>query len=693
MNFYRIPFNMPKPRLWSVESPWLYQLQVRLLDGEGRLIDTARQHFGMRSFRIDEESNPKGRIFLNGTQIKLRGSNTMGATERAVLRKDWQQVIDDILLAKICHMNFWRITQRPVQPEVYEYCDKLGLMTQTDLPLFAVLRRNQFCEAVRQAHEMELLVRSHPCNVLVSYINEPFRNGRGKPHRNLVRKELESFFETADRVVHLANPDRVIKPVDGDYDPPACGLPANHCYTGWYCGHEVDLGRLHKGFWQRVKPGWLYACGEFGSEALDRLEVMKQYYPKNWLPADAEAEKTWSPDSIPKAQLGRFHYFWYDTQESLADWVEVSQLHQAWITRLMTEAFRRDNRMTSFAIHYNIDSFPAGWMKALMDVTRYPKKAYFAYRDALEPLIVSLRGDRWAFYPGEDMIFDAWICNDTDAAGKGLSLHWQLEKDGGVLTSGRQKADIRPLEAVFQGCVKLKAPNVSAPDWFTVRLGLLDAKSRVLSDSEVKIKVFPRPTTKKGSGNLFAGRATIVGNRDGKAARLASDLALKNIKGPGLFSSTVILIDDFAAFEKKKESILAAVERGAQAWFIELPPGRYDIAGSEVNVEKVTLNPRHFVSRKTGHPLVADFEPNDFRFWYDAAAGYVTPILETCFTAGDFVPILGSGNGPWKSAWYPAVAAGEKAHGRGCIRIIQVKLAGRLKGNPPAEILTCRLLK
>jgi beta-galactosidase/beta-glucuronidase len=93
--------------------------------------------------------------------------------------------VDDILLAKLTHMNFIRMTQLPVQPEVYEYCDKLGLLTQTDLPLFGVLRRNQWMEAVRQAEEMERLVRRHPCNVLVTYINERFPNGEGNPQRHL----------------------------------------------------------------------------------------------------------------------------------------------------------------------------------------------------------------------------------------------------------------------------------------------------------------------------------------------------------------------------------------------------------------------------------------------------------------------------------------------------------------------------
>jgi beta-galactosidase/beta-glucuronidase len=65
----------------------------------------------------------------------------MGHEQQCVAKEEWDQLRDDILLAKICNMNFLRITQRPVQPEVYDYCDMLGLMTQTDLPLFGVLSR------------------------------------------------------------------------------------------------------------------------------------------------------------------------------------------------------------------------------------------------------------------------------------------------------------------------------------------------------------------------------------------------------------------------------------------------------------------------------------------------------------------------------------------------------------------------
>ena len=307
VNLFKIPLVIPDSRRWAPDTPWLYQIQVRLRDEKGMALDSAKRQFGLRTFQMEFEKEPKGRMYLNGRGVKLRGANTMGALQQCVMRKDWRQLTDDILLAKITHMNFMRLTQMPVQPEVYDYCDRLGLMVQTDLPVFGVVRRSQFCEVVRQAEEMERLVRSHPSNIVVTYINEPLAGQKGVPYLNITRDEMARLFEAADFVVHMANPDRVTKAVDGDYDPPGPGMPDNHCYCGWYDGHGVDLGALHKGYWQRVKPGWVYGCGEFGSEGLDPVALMRRYYPKAWLPWTPDEEKHWSPSQIVGSQTGEMH--------------------------------------------------------------------------------------------------------------------------------------------------------------------------------------------------------------------------------------------------------------------------------------------------------------------------------------------------------------------------------------------------
>ena len=104
------------------------------------------------------------------------------------------------------------------------------------------------------------------------------------------------------------------------------------------------------------------------------------------------------------------------------------------------------------------------------------------------------------------------------------------------------------------------------------------------------------------------------------------------------------------------------------------------------------MGPRHFVSRATGHPLVAGFEPDDFSFWHDAKAGFATPLLLTVLEAAGWDPILQSGNGSWQGTWQAAPAAVEKPHGKGSWRICQVKLDRRTRTNPAARIFAARLL-
>ena len=694
LNSFRFSVTIPKPRVWDLDTPWLYQIQVALPNG-----DTMTRQFGMRSFRMVDATPPSrhggqesgegllyGRFFLNNREVRLRGANTMGFEQQDVIKGDLDQLRDDILLAKICHMNFLRLTQRPVQPEIYEMCDRLGLMTQTDLPLFGYLPRGQFCEAVRQAGEMERLVRCHPCNIMVSYINEPFPLAWGdKTHRQCNRTELERFFEAANQAVRLANPDRVIKPVDGDYDPPAPGLPDNHCYCCWYNGHGVDIGKLHKGYWQRVKPGWFYGCGEFGAEGLDPVGVMRKYYPKAWLPQSPEEEATWTPDRIKNAQSGRFHYMFFDTQRTLAGWVEASQRHQAWATRIMTEAFRRDSRMNSIAIHLFIDAWPSGWMKSIMDVERQPKPAYFAYREALTPLMANIRTDRMAFTAGEEMRFEFWVCNDSHEVPVGAQLRYQLELNGKVVFAQQAKARVEDCCSTFQGFLRLPAPVVKLRTAAVLRLSLALPGGKIIHDTAVTVELFPLLPAIAGQ------RVVIVGSSKGKAARLARQLGMRRAKSGDLF-----LVDDVAVFATRRAEIEAAVKNGATAILVELPAGEHVIGGDTIKVEACGMGARHFVSHDTGHPLVAGFEPGDFRHWYDPDADCITPLLETCFRAEGWTPILttgsGSGSLPSPTAWSPALATAEKRDGTGAWRICQVMLADRVAANPVAGLFAKRLV-
>jgi hypothetical protein len=687
---FRMVFKIPHARRWEPATPWLYQLQVKLLDEQDRVCDVRRQQFGMRTFRQDENSTPKGKFYLNDQEIRLRGANTMGYEQLCVFRKDWSQLIDDILLAKLCNINFLRLTQRPVQREVYEYCDRLGLMTQTDLPLFGCLHRNQLCEAARQTEEMERLIRSHPCNILISYINEPFPNGQSRPHRNLTRDELEQFFDMASQVVRMSNPERVIKCVEGDYDPPTTsGMPDNHCYCGWYIGHGIDLGRLNRGYWLPIKTGWHYGCGEFGAEGLDSLEVMREYYPEGWLPAaDQKPIAPWRPEKLSGSQTNRFQYLWFPAQSTPEAWIEASQQHQAFVTRTMTEAFRRDWRMNTFAIHLFIDAWPCGWMKAIMDVRRIPKKAFFAYREALTPLMVSLRADRRHYFADETVEMEAWICNDSHEVPHGGQILYQLEIDGRVFGSGRADAKIPRCSSRPQGLIRFQLPQRGSRINATIRLALADKSGKILFDTSKDIEVFPR-LPKADAKRMF-----VVGQRNGPAVMLAKELGLAHVRRGKLKATDVIAVDDPTVFARRRSAVEAAVKSGATVLFLELPVGKHSIAEGELSVVASGMGQRHFVDCCTGHALVADFQPYDCWFWHDRKAGYPMPLLATVLdtTPAGWSRILESGNGSWITNWKSVSVAIEKRFGQGVVRVCQIKLTNRLATNPSAAILARRLL-
>ncbi len=682
VNYLKIPIPMGDFRTWSLEEPWLYQIQVSVLDSTGRKLDAARTTFGMRTFTMDTLSTPKGMMYLNGKPIRLRGANGMGHMQQCVYKGDTTQLIEDILLAKICNMNYLRLTQRPVQPEIYEMCDRLGLLNQTDLPLFGSLRRNLSAEAYKQAGEMERLVRNHPSTIMVSYINERFPNAEGQPQRSFSElEEYERLFTAWDQAVLLSNPDRVIKSADGDYDPPSPGLPDNHCYNGWYNGHGLGLGKMHKGYWQMVKPGWYYACGEFGAEGLDPVSVMYKYYPESWLPQTKAEEPAWNANRIAAAQTHRFHYMWYNTQTSLQEWVDASWEHQAWVTKFTTEGFRRDNRMVSFAIHLFIDAFPAGWMKTIMDVDRNPKKAYFAYRDALSPLMASLRTDRWKYYAGDKVEMEAWVSNDLPEAPAGYTLSYQLEQGSKVIFAHKVPASLTVCASAYQGLIAFEAPKVSTRTNYTLRISLNDASGKPVHQNAETFEVFPKaaPTPIK----VYA-----LGD---KATALAEELGCPRVGS--LAEAATLLIGNIADYEAGRAEIDAWVRAGGRAVLLEVPAGQYTIGESPVLVENTTMGRYYFASPKVASPLMKSFRPMDFWFWYDPAKGYVEPLLGNTLSAPDWTPLLLSGNSSWIEDKGPVMAACERPLGKGLFRISEVTLAGRTGTNPTARMFAELLIR
>jgi len=472
-NWIESTFSIPNFRLWTQNEPYLYELTVDLYDENGNLVDTAHQHIGMRQFSMDENSKPyKGAFYLNHERIILRGANEMGHFPRAVMEHHDEHIIDDILTAKVAHLNFYRLTQRPVFEKIYTYFDMMGMLMQGDFPFFGSITYRCLPEAYKQVVEMERLTRSHPCVVVETLCNEFFdAQETGRKQYSINRYQAEDFFEAAQKIIHLENPDRVLKLNEGDYAPlpNTWGVSDFHCYTLWYIAHAMDAGRMNKGYLPGVNAEWYTSCGEYGVDGLDSYEIMKKYAPKDWLPKNINDE--WYPNVIAKGQCFNLLPGFVMEQEHILDWIRVSRAYQKdAIKQYVHMLRRRTDRIESTAVHLLIDAWPMGWTKALVDVDRIPKPAYYAFQEANIPFRVSLRRDRYSLYAGEAAKVEVYLLNDCPMVKKGKLVATVYQNDKAVASFGKDvMAD--PCNETYVGDVNWKSEE-----------GELVIKAQLISD-------------------------------------------------------------------------------------------------------------------------------------------------------------------------------------------------------------------
>jgi hypothetical protein len=685
INYYRYKVDFTSFRLWEPEAPYLYTARVEVMNGSV-CIDAQDRNFGMRKFHMDELDTPKGTLYLNNQPVILRGANEMGHLQQCVMTNDFDQLIDDILIAKLANMNFYRITQRPVQEEIYDYFDMLGMMHQCDLPTFGFIRRNQFVEGVRQAADMERLIRSHPSSVMVSLINEPSRTEkRRKGHRHLHRNELEAFFVAARQAIFVENPDRVVKNADGDYNPPTReGLPDFHCYNMWYTNNGISVGKMYKGFLPPVRPEWKAGCGEYGTEGLDNYELMMSRYPKDWLPSH-ELEN-WMPDRIHGAQTYDLHGDWFAEQHTIRQWIEASQKHQCLATKLMTDAWRRrTDRVVSTAIHLLIDAWPSGWMKALVGADRIPKPAYFTYKDCLEPVRVNLRCDRWKVYAGETMEIEAWLLNDTAKAYEQCRVVATLRDDTREYGNYEMTGNLTVTSSRYAGTIRFTVPTVEDRQSLYVDACLLNENGEVMNTERFSVEVFTKSRHEKPNKVTFldADSELIC-----SLLEVAGEPYNEAVSPEGTF-----IVSSREAFISHQASILDKVRNGARALFNlnRFDSDCWDIG--ETSVRTVKLREVYTLAVSTENPFQSWMRADDLSYLYHSTNDRIDGISNCHLQGEGMEPVVfayqpqSDPNGKRK---LPLIAM--KTIGKGQIFFSCLPLSGRLGFNPTLDRLLISIL-
>ena len=124
-----------EPRLWSPESPHLYQVQAELLEGD-RVLDTVHSYFGLREVAIKPlyKGGPKY-FFLNNKPLYLKGALDQSFNPWGVYTfASEEDIIRDIVLAEEAGFNFLRIHIKPEDPRFLYQADKRGMLIMFDLP-------------------------------------------------------------------------------------------------------------------------------------------------------------------------------------------------------------------------------------------------------------------------------------------------------------------------------------------------------------------------------------------------------------------------------------------------------------------------------------------------------------------------------------------------------------------------------
>ena len=107
-------FTVPKPRLWSVDHPYLYKA-ITQLSINGKIIDEYATRFGIRYFNFDADNG----FTLNGKPLKIIGvcdHHDLGCLGTAINKRALERQLE-ILKGMGC--NGIRTSHNPPAPELH----------------------------------------------------------------------------------------------------------------------------------------------------------------------------------------------------------------------------------------------------------------------------------------------------------------------------------------------------------------------------------------------------------------------------------------------------------------------------------------------------------------------------------------------------------------------------------------------
>lgn len=272
--------GIANPDLWSIDTPHLYKVQVRVLAHSGdEVLDEVTTNFGLRWYSFDAD---KG-FFLNGKHVKLIGTNRHQCYEGLGYALRDEMHVRDVMLIKEMGGNFLRVSHYPQDPMVMDMCDKLGIVTSVEIPIVnEVTESEAFVDnSLTMAREMVKQNFNHPSVVIWAYMNEvmlkPLYKG-DSIHYPKYCAEVHRQAVLIEELLRAEDPARyTMIPFHGSVSsyedvglfrvPKIIGW---NLYQGWYGGEFVGFDKF-MGIFHETYPDIPTIITEYGADVDPRL--------------------------------------------------------------------------------------------------------------------------------------------------------------------------------------------------------------------------------------------------------------------------------------------------------------------------------------------------------------------------------------------------------------------------------------
>lgn len=171
--------RVPDAHLWTPDDPYLYDLEVRVRDARGTVVDTVGSYVGMREIGIAPGEDGRNRVTLNGEVVFLLSTLDQGYWPDGIYTAPTDEALAfDLEQHKELGFNTVR-KHIKVEPDRWFYhADRLGLLVWQDMPSMRTGRPPVEAQERFERELHEMVDQNKSWTSVIGWI--PFNEGWGE---------------------------------------------------------------------------------------------------------------------------------------------------------------------------------------------------------------------------------------------------------------------------------------------------------------------------------------------------------------------------------------------------------------------------------------------------------------------------------------------------------------------------------